>query len=225
MHILIVEDELKLAGLIREALESQDYTCDVANNGIDGKALASTGNYSLLILDIVIPEINGLELCRLVRAGNSQVPVLFLTALGTTEDKIAGFEAGGDDYLVKPFELRELLARVKALTRRNIGMPEMNRELRFEDLVLNLDRKTAFRGKHNIELTAKEFALLEFLMRNKGRVLSRAVIAEKVWDIDFDTGTNIVDVYINFLRKKVDRDFENKLIHTRVGLGYYFDKS
>lgn len=223
MHILIVEDEPKLANLLREALEQHDYTCDVAYDGLMGKKLALKNTYHLAILDIIIPYLNGIELCKEIREANSTMPILFLTALGTTDDKIAGFEAGADDYLVKPFEIKELMARVKALTRRSSGYAEIMRELKVADLTLNLDRKIASRGQKEIELTAKEFALLEFLMRNKGRVLSRTIIAEKVWDIDFDTGTNVVDVYINFLRKKIDKEFEHKLIQTRIGSGYFLD--
>jgi two-component system, OmpR family, copper resistance phosphate regulon response regulator CusR len=223
MHILIVEDEPKLANLIKEALEQHDFTCDVAYDGMMGKKLASKNTYHLAILDIIIPYLSGIQLCREIRETNSTMPILFLTALGTTDDKVAGFDAGADDYLVKPFEIKELIARVKALTRRSAGFSEVMRELKVADLTLNLDRKIASRGDKTIELTAKEFALLEYLMRNKGRVLSRTIIAEKVWDIDFDTGTNVVDVYINFLRKKVDKEYEHKLIQTRIGSGYFLD--
>ncbi|MEX1188333.1 MAG: response regulator transcription factor [Bacteroidia bacterium] len=223
MQILIVEDEPKLASLISEALQTCGFECDIAYDGLMGKKLATRNTYHLLVLDIVIPYLNGLELCKEVRASNASIPILFLTALGTTEDKIAGFEAGADDYLVKPFELQELIARAKALTRRSSGVNEIMRELKIADLVLNLDRKIASRSGTAIDLTAKEFSLLEFLMRNRGRVLSRTLIAEKVWDIDFDTGTNVVDVYINFLRKKIDKNYEQKLIHTRVGSGYYLE--
>lgn len=223
MNILIVEDEPKLANLIKEALEQHDYTCDVAYDGLMGKKLASKNTYHLAILDIIIPYMNGIQLCREIRETNATMPILFLTALGTTDDKVAGFDAGADDYLVKPFEIKELIARVKALTRRSSGFSELMREIKVADLTLNLDRKTATRGDKSIELTAKEFALLEYLMRNKGKVLSRTIIAEKVWDIDFDTGTNVVDVYINFLRKKVDKEHDHKLIQTRIGSGYFLD--
>jgi DNA-binding response OmpR family regulator len=147
-----------------------------------------------------------------------------LTALGTTEDKVAGFDAGADDYLVKPFEFDELLARIRALVKRATGAFHTSAIIKVADLELNLEKKTAQRGNSTIDLTAKEFSLLEFLMKNKGRVVSRADIAEKVWDITFDTGTNVVDVYINILRKKLDKDFEKKLIHTRIGLGYFLDE-
>ncbi len=223
MDILIVEDEPKLAAFMKEALENMEYSVEVVYDGFMGRKKALTEQYQLIVLDIVIPYMNGLELCKEIRTQNSAVPILMLTALGTTEDKVNGLDAGADDYLVKPFELKEFLARVKALTRRVKGFTEIHRELKVANLTLNLDRRLAFRNQQSIELTSKEFALLEFLLRNKGRVISRTEIAEKVWDIDFDTGTNVVDVYINFLRKKIDRDFEPKLIHTQIGSGYFLD--
>jgi two-component system copper resistance phosphate regulon response regulator CusR len=223
MDILIVEDEPKLAAFMKEALENMEYSVEVVYDGFMGRKKALTEQYQLIVLDIVIPYMNGLELCKEIRSQNASVPILMLTALGTTEDKVNGLEAGADDYLVKPFELKEFLARVKALTRRVKGFTEIHRELKVANLTLNLDRRLAFRNQQSIELTSKEFALLEFLLRNKGRVISRTEIAEKVWDIDFDTGTNVVDVYINFLRKKIDRDFEPKLIHTQIGSGYFLD--
>jgi two-component system, OmpR family, copper resistance phosphate regulon response regulator CusR len=168
---------------------------------------------------------NGLELCKKIREAGKQTPILILTALGATNDKISGFDSGADDYLVKPFEFAELLARIKALIKRSTGISQTSNTLKVADLVLDLNKKCAIRGNKTIDLTAKEFGLLEYLMRNKGRVLSRAAIAEKVWDINFDTGTNVVDVYVNILRKKVDRDFENKLIHTRIGMGYILHES
>lgn len=181
--------------------------------------------YDLFIFDVIIPYISGVELCRKVKELKPEIPVLLLTALGTTDDKLNGFDAGADDYLVKPFEFRELLARVKALTRRHSGPVHTSNRLKIADLELDLDRRQAIRGDKTISLTAKEFGLLEYLMRNKGRILSRADIAEKVWDVTFDTGTNVVDVYVNILRKKVDRDFETKLIHTRIGMGYFISEN
>jgi DNA-binding response OmpR family regulator len=187
-----------------------------------GERMWESKNYALIILDVIVPLVNGLELCKRIRKKNQQIPILMLTALGTTEDKLTGFDSGADDYLVKPFEFKELLARIKALTRRNTGLVETGNFLKIFDLELNLDKKQAKRGNHIINLTAKEFGLLEFLMRSKGRVVSKEEIAEKVWDVHFDTGTNFVEVYINLLRKKIDKDFDNKLIHTRFGLGYCF---
>lgn len=216
--ILIVEDEPKVANFIRQGLNEEGYAADVAPDGLAGRDAALTGQYDLVVLDINLPMLDGHAVCRAIRKVNDGLPILMLTALGATDDKVAGFDHGADDYLVKPFEFRELLARIKALLKRTSGQPA--NVLRAADLELNLDTKIAKRGNSNIELTAKEFALLEFLMRNKGRVVSRTDIAEKIWDITFDTGTNVIDVYINFLRKKIDKDFSQKLIHTQIGMGY-----
>jgi len=222
MKILIVEDEPKVASFIKKGLEENNYSAEIAYDGLSAEKLARLNKYDLFIVDIIIPGISGLDLCKKLKMLNTDLPVLMLTALGTTDDKIIGFEAGANDYLVKPFEFRELLARVKVLLKKpNQSQGTVNR-LIVGDLVLDLDTKTALRGGSQIDLTAKEFSLLEFLMRNTGRVLSRIDIAEKVWDIKFDFGTNVVDVYINFLRKKIDKGFDKKLIHTRVGFGYVF---
>ncbi|MDX2001009.1 MAG: response regulator transcription factor [Chitinophagales bacterium] len=220
MKILVIEDEPKVASFIRQGLEEQNYDVDVAYDGQTGKRLATSKNYDLILMDVIIPYTNGVELCKELRANHIDSAVLMLTALGTTEDKLTGFDAGADDYLVKPFAFSELLARVKALTKRARGGLGGSNSLKVADLELNLDQRNVRRGGKTIELTAKEFALLEFFIRNKGKVLSRADIARKVWDINFDTGTNVVDVYVNFLRKKIDRDFPTKLIHTHIGVGY-----
>ena len=225
MNILLVEDEAKVASFIKQGLQEQGYTVDLAVNGQEGMSKFFSGNYDVAILDVIIPNISGVELCRAIKTNKPGLPVLMLTALGTTEDKVNGFEAGADDYLVKPFEFRELLLRIKALTRRSPREETSGNVLKVADLVLDMDKKTAQRGEKQIGLTAKEFALLEYLMRNKGRVLSRMDISEKVWDINFDTGTNVVEVYINILRKKIDKDFEDKLIHTRIGMGYIMEKA
>lgn len=222
MKILIVEDELKVASFIKKGLEENNYEADTVNDGISAEKLIVQDEYDLYILDIIIPGINGIELCKKLKQVNPNKPVLMLTALGTTDDKLTGFEAGANDYLVKPFEFRELLARVKVLLKRSEPAPEKTNSLICGDLELDLEKKLARRGNSNIELTAKEFSLLEYFMRNRGRVLSRIDIAEKVWDIKFDFGTNVVDVYVNFLRKKIDKGFDKKLIHTRVGFGYIF---
>jgi two-component system, OmpR family, copper resistance phosphate regulon response regulator CusR len=222
MRILIVEDEPKVASFIKKGLEESQYDAEVAYDGLSAAKLAMNYKYDLFILDIIIPGISGLELCRKLKRSYPGVPVLMLTALGTTDDKLSGFEAGADDYLVKPFEFRELLARVKVLLRKTSQPFESVNKLIAGDLELDLDKKSAKRGGSDIELTAREFSLLEYFMRNSGRVLSRNDIAEKVWDASFDFGTNVVDVYVNFLRKKIDRGFERKLIHTRVGFGYIF---
>lgn len=222
IKILIVEDEPKVAAFLKQGLEESGYLPEVAVDGIAGKKLALSNHYDLILLDVIIPHIGGIELCKIIKQEKPDQPILLLTALGTTDDKVSGFDAGADDYLVKPFDFKELLARIKVLTKRGAGLPAQSKQLKFADLMLDIDKKIAIRGDRNIELTAKEFSLLEFLMLNKGRVVSRVDIAEKVWEITFDTGTNVVDVYVNLLRKKIDKDFPVKLIHTRIGLGYIF---
>jgi DNA-binding response OmpR family regulator len=224
MRILVVEDEPKVALFIKEGLEAQNHQVDIAYDGIMGEKLALQNPVNLIILDIIIPYINGLELCRRIKMSKPEIPIIMLTALGTTDDKVTGFEAGADDYLVKPFEFRELLARINALSKRPMEATSRSNILKVADLELDLDRKVARRNDKTIELTAKEFSLLEYFMLNKGRVVSRVDIAEKVWEITFDTGTNVVDVYVNILRKKIDKDFDTKLIHTRVGMGYIFEE-
>jgi DNA-binding response OmpR family regulator len=222
MKILIVEDEPKVASFIKKGLEENNYDAEIAYDGLTAEKLCKQYNYDIIILDIIIPGIGGLSLCKKLKILYPYLPVLMLTALGTTDDKLAGFEAGANDYLVKPFEFRELLARVKVLIKTTDQSHETINKLIIADLELDLDKKTARRGSTHIELTAKEFSLLEYFMRNAGRVLSRNDISEKVWDISFDFGTNVVDVYVNFLRKKIDKGFDKKLIHTRVGFGYTF---
>lgn len=225
MNILVIEDEQKVAAFLKSGLEEQGYTVDLAYDGYTGGKLAMNKEYSLILLDVIIPVVNGIELCKEIKKAKPVTPVLMLTALGTTDDKVAGFDSGADDYLVKPFEFKELLARIKALTKRAFIQSQAienipSNILSVADLQLDLDRKVAIRGTKVISLTAKEFSLLEYLMRNKGRVLSKPDIAERVWEVTFDTGTNVVEVYVNILRKKIDNDFPNKLIHTRVGMGY-----
>jgi two-component system, OmpR family, copper resistance phosphate regulon response regulator CusR len=222
MRILVVEDEPKVASFIKMGLEENNYEAEMVHDGLLAEKLALNNRYDLFILDIIIPGINGIELCKRLKSTNPNIPVLMLTALGTTDDKINGFEAGANDYLVKPFEFRELLARVKVLLKKPEPIPEKANTLLVGDVELDLERKVARRGDTYIDLTAKEFSLLEFFMRNSGRVLSRVDIAEKVWDIKFDFGTNVVDVYVNFLRKKIDKGHDKKMIHTRVGFGYVF---
>ncbi len=220
IKILAIEDEPKVASFIKAGLQEQGYGIEVAYDGKVGKSMIASNAYNLIILDINIPHVNGYELCKFIRHTNEQLPVLMLTALGSTDDKLSGFEAGADDYLVKPFEFRELIARIKVLLKRSFQSESPVRLLRVADLEINLESKAVKRAGRRIELTAKEYALLEYLAQNKGRVISRAHIADKIWDINFDTGTNVIDVYVNFLRKKVDRDFTPKLIHTQVGMGY-----
>lgn len=218
--LLIVEDERKVAAFIKRGLEENFFQADIAYDGAIGKKMFDAGKYDAVILDINLPVKNGIQLCKEIREADEHLPVLMLTALGTTEDKLEGFEAGADDYLVKPFEFRELLARIRALLKRVHSKETTDSVLRIADLEMNMESREVKRSGKKIELTPKEFALLELLMRNAGRVLSRAQIAERVWEITFDTGTNVIDVYVNFLRKKVDKDFPVKLIHTQMGFGY-----
>lgn len=222
LRILVVEDEPKVGAFIREGLGEQGYQVDLATDGQMASGHFKNSAYQLVILDVLIPHISGVELCRQFRKTNGEVPILMLTALGTMEDKLAGFDAGADDYLVKPFEFQELLARIKALTKRTQQPTDSENILKVFDLELDLEKKKAIRGSNSISLTAKEFRLLEYLMRNKERVLSKEEISDKVWDVNFDTGTNFVEVYVNLLRKKIDKGYDPKLIHTRFGLGYCF---
>ncbi len=221
MKVLVVEDEQQVSNFIKQGLEEQEFEVDVAFDGHIAKRLFMSRDYNVILLDIIIPGINGFELCRIIKETKPDVPVLMLTTLGMTEDKIAGFEAGADDYLLKPFEFVELIARLKALARRGkIATVTQGPVLRYEDLQLDLAKKTATRDGKMIRLSAKEFALLEYFLRNAGRVIPRAELAEKIWDLKFETGTNVVEVYINMLRNKIDRDFSDKLLHTRIGMGY-----
>lgn len=221
MKILIIEDDQRVAELIKRSLDEQGFTTTVAYDGLSGKKLVSQEDYDLIITDIVLPKIDGIDLCKEIRQTKPDIPIIMLTALGTTDDKVEGFDAGADDYMVKPFEIRELLARIRALLKRN------NKSnggsgfiLRYADMEMNLHTKTIKRNRQEIDLTPKEFKLLEYLMQNPERVLSRVEIADKVWETHFDTGTNFIDVYINYLRKKIDRDFDKKLIHTKSGMGF-----
>ncbi|MFD2513533.1 response regulator transcription factor [Pontibacter locisalis] len=219
MKILLIEDEPKVAAFIKRGLEEQAYEVDQAYDGTFGVKMAVQKEYDLIILDVILPNMNGLEACREIRKSNSSVSILMLTALGNTDDKISGLDAGADDYLTKPFEFKELLARIRALTRRGTesGTGE---KLQIADLEMDTSSKRVTRGGKPVSLTAREFTLLQYLLRNKGRVVSRVDITEQVWETSFDTGSNVIDVYINFLRKKIDKDQDNKLIHTLVGMGY-----
>ncbi len=221
-RILLIEDEERIAGLIKKSLEEQAYSVTVAWDGITGKKLAAAYDFGLIITDIILPGLNGIELCKEIRRLKPGIPIIMLTALGTTDDKVDGFDAGADDYLVKPFDFRELLARIRALMNRSSNIFLPTDLLRYADLELNNQTKTVSRSGKEINLTPKELKLLEYMMQNRERVLSRAEIAKKVWDTHFDTGTNFIDVYINYLRKKIDKDFETKLIHTKSGLGFIF---
>lgn len=221
MRILIIEDDLRVAELLQRGLEEHGFTTTIAYDGISGKKLALQNVYDLIITDIILPKMDGIDICKYVRQAKPDTPIIMLTALGTTDDKIDGFDAGADDYLVKPFEMRELVARMRVLLSRNTKAQINQRVvLKFEDLEMNRHSKMVKRNGQNIHLTPKEFKLLEFMLQNPQRVLSRTEIAEKVWDTHFDTGTNFIDVYINYLRKKIDREFEHKLIHTKSGMGF-----
>lgn len=219
--LLIVEDEKKIANTLKKGLTENGYHVDIAFDGLIGKRLFDSNEYDLIILDINLPGMNGFELCKAIRNSNQQIPIIMLTAMNTTEDKIEGFDTGTDDYMIKPFEFKELLVRIRALLKRTMNqqLPTGN-ILRVADLEMNLDTKEVTRADQSISLTAKEFQLLEYFMRNRNRVLSRADIAERVWDIDFDTQTNVIDVYVNYLRNKIDKKFDTRLIYTQVGMGY-----
>jgi two-component system copper resistance phosphate regulon response regulator CusR len=221
MHILIVEDEKKITDSLQKGLQELNYEVSVAYDGRIGEKLFMQGGIDLVILDINLPVINGLELCSRMRQRNKSVPILMLTTFGSLEDKLEGFDAGADDYMVKPFSFAELMARIRVLLKRNAQetLPQGNL-LSIADLEMNLATKQVTRSGKEILLTAKEFQLLEYLLRNKKRVVSRADIGERVWNIDFDTHTNTIEVYINYLRRKIDKDFPVKLIHTQVGFGY-----
>lgn len=219
--ILIIEDDKRVADLLKAGLEENGYQTMVAYDGAMGLRLFCSNEFQLVLSDIILPKMDGFELCKEIRRLNPDVPVLMLTALGTTDDKLDSFDAGADDYMVKPFDFRELLARIKVLLKRkSVLQVESAKELSYADVVIDLKRLEVRRGGILIRLSPKEYNLLLYLMENVGRVISRTEIAEKVWNTHFDTGTNFIDVYINYLRKKVDRDFEVKLIHTKPGMGF-----
>ena len=222
MKILVIEDEQRVASLIKRGLEENQLFAEVAYDGAIGKKLAIQNDYDAVIMDIVLPQINGIELCKQIRKVKPQLPIIMLTALGATDDKVEGLDAGADDYLVKPFDFRELLARIRTVTKRRANPYTNGYILRVADLELNLQTMMATRAGKEINLTPKEFKLLHYMMKNSGRVLPRSEIAEKVWDTTFDPGTNFIDVYINYLRKKIDRDYSTKLIHTKPGIGFIF---
>lgn len=223
-RVLIVEDEPKAAESFRKWLEENNFGADIAPDGAVGKHLALSEKYDLVLLDLNLPYVSGYEVCREIKNQKPQMPVILVTALGGIDQKLSGFDAGADDYIVKPFDFRELMARMRLLLRRakdEVLLSGQDGLLRVADLEMNLAFKTVRRGNTLISLTAKEFALLEFLMKKSGKVASRYEIVEEVWDVNFDTGTNVVDVYINFLRRKIDKNFEPKLIHTKQGMGYF----
>lgn len=219
VHILVVEDERRLANLVRRALEEEGHVVDVSGDGVEALDMALATDYELLVLDLMLPHMDGVEVTRRLRAEKNDVRILMLTARDAVDDRVLGLEAGADDYLVKPFSFAELLARVKALARRQI-QPQMEQELVSGDLVLDLGRREARRGGKTIELTAKEFQLLEFLMRNAGHVMTRTQILDHVWGYNFDSFSNVVDIYVHYLRNKIDKGFSDPLIRTVRGVGY-----
>lgn len=220
MNILLIEDEPKTLQYIKKGLEENEYLVDTAEDGKTGKHLALRNHYHLIITDVIMPGLDGRALCMELRQSKIQTPILMLTALSSTEEIVVGLDSGADDYLSKPFEFKELLARIRSLTKRRRFGAGGESLLIIADLVMDVELRTVKRGDKPIELTAKEFGLLEYFLRNQGKVIHRAELAKNVWNVDFDTGTNMVEVYVNYLRKKIDRDFEKKLIHTQFGMGY-----
>lgn len=225
MRVLIVEDEPKTVSSLKQALNENDYETDIAFDGNNGFLLAKKKKYDVIVLDVIIPGLNGMEVCKQLRDESIETPVLLLTALDSVEQKVAGLDSGADDYLVKPFEMKEFLARIRSLSRRSLNGKQTAGILQIADLEMNLETRIVSRAGIPIELTAKEFALLEYLIRNAGKVISKLEIADKVWGIQFDTGTNVIEVYVNYLRKKIDKDFDKKLIHTQHGMGYILKDS
>jgi DNA-binding response OmpR family regulator len=227
-NILLVEDEAHVASLIIRSLGEEGYEVSLAPDGNTGLDMAMQNGFDLIILDIMLPGLNGLEVCKRIRAAGNTTPVLMLTALGTTQNVVAGLDSGADDYLVKPYKLAELQARVRSMIRRGASAAPVSsnadivpaNSMQLADLILNLDDKTASRGGRKIELTATEYRLLRYLLANKKKLVSRMDILEEVWGVDFNMNTKVVDVYVNYLRKKIDKDHDDKLIHTVVGMGY-----
>lgn len=221
IKILVIEDEKRVADLLKIGLEENGYQVLVAYDGEMGWRQFQSNDFQLIISDIILPKLNGFELCQKIRKADEEIPILMLTALGTADDKLEGFDVGADDYMVKPFDFRELLARVRVLLkRRAVAKVDVVKEISYADLYINLERQEVTRNGEPIKLSPKEYNLLVYLVENAERVVSRVEIAEKVWNTHFDTGTNFIDVYINYLRKKMDKNFEVKLIHTKPGVGF-----
>ena len=218
MRILIVEDEKKVSAFIKKGLEEETYAVDIAPDGEEGLLLGEQNQYDLIILDLMLPKIDGLEVLSRLRGQKIKTPILLLTAKDSVEDKVTGLNQGADDYLTKPFAFSELLARIRVLLRR--GKVDVQTSLEIADLTLDLVSHKVIRENHEIELTGKEYSLLEYFQRNQGKVLTRTMIAEHVWDYNFDTFTNVIDVYVNHLRKKIDKNYSQKLLHTLRGVGY-----
>lgn len=225
-HILLIEDDDRLSTVLKKGLEEKGYEVIQAFDGEMGLKLYEKGGFDLIITDLILPKINGLDLSKTIRQKDSRIPIIMLTALGATDDKLEGFDAGADDYLVKPFDFRELHARIKTLLKRSGKNAEISEKtiLSYADLQIDTHLKKASRSGKALNLTPKEYSLLEYLMKNPERVLSREEIAKEVWGVNFDTGTNFIDVYINYIRKKIDKPFDTKLIHTRPGMGFLLQK-
>lgn len=220
MNLLIVEDEPNIVSVVSRGLTDEGFTVSIAPDGLIGKQMALDNNFDLIMLDIMLPGINGLELCKIIKEQKPNTPIIMLTALGTTENVVNGLDNGADDYLIKPFKFAELFARIRTLLRRYSGITTLDQVINIADLQINLTAKSVKRNNNEVVLTATEYRLLEFMAKNKYKILSRIDILESVWDIDFNLGTNVVDVYVNYLRKKIDKNSDQKLIHTVVGLGY-----
>ena len=222
-HILVIEDEQRVAELLQSGLEENGYRVSLASDGIQGLSLFLTNKFDVVLSDVILPKMGGFELCKEIRKNDADIPILMLTALGSTDDKLVGFDAGADDYLTKPFDFRELLARIAVLLKRKVKEPSNeSSELVYADIRINPKTQTVFRSDKLIKLTPKEYDLLLYMVQNSERIISRKEITQNVWHTDFDPGTNFIDVYINYLRKKIDRDFDVKLIHTRTGVGFIF---
>lgn len=220
MNVLLIEDEPNVASFIYRGLQEASHDVSIAMDGNMGWDMVRNHEYDVIILDVMLPGINGVELCKRIRKHNEHTPVIMLSALGTSENVVTGLECGADDYMIKPFKFSELVARIGAVTRRSGAPQAMRNRITIDDLTIDLAGKIVMRGDSRVNLTATEFKLLEFLVRNAGRVFSRTEILEKVWGIDTEINTNVVDVYITYLRRKVDRNSEKKLIQTVVGMGY-----
>jgi len=218
MRLLVIEDNPKMAALIQKGLTEQGYAVDVAHSGHEGEFMAASEVYDAVMLDLMLPDEDGLIVCRNLRRRGVHTPILMLTALSTTRDKVTGLDAGADDYLAKPFEFDELVARIRALLRR--GQAREASTLKFEDIEMDLLKRTVTRAGQKIKLTAKEFALLEYFLRNPNRVLSRTAIGEHVWDMNFEPESNVIDVYVSMLRRRIDKGYDRQLIHTMIGAGY-----
>lgn len=219
MKILLIDDEAKIIQSLKKGLEESGMEVELAFDGESGRTLAENNTYNVIVSDIIMPKVNGYELVRFLRAKGNETPILLLSALDAIDEKVVGLESGADDYLSKPFAFQELLARIKALDRRNVGK-SANNVLKYADIELNMDTRQFYRGGQKIDLTPKEYALIEYFLRNPERVIPKAELAEKVWEIDFVTNTNVIEVYMNYLRNKMDKGYDKKLIQTQFGVGY-----